>query len=251
MVATKHYAGKRRMRERKGDAEEGPAINPSSIILPKKIEHWPIKRLIPYPDNAWRHDSKQVKKIMASIVENNWTNPILVDETDMILSGHGRRLAAINLKMPRVPVIRILGLTPAQKRAYRLADNRLTLDGSWDDDLLDKELRALKDLDYNLELTGFELDELAARLEQPDWEEMPAPKPPPRPVSRPGDLWILGRHRLLCEKSEDPKAVDRLLKGAKVHLVNTDPPYNVKVEPRSNLAIAQGITASRALKHHQ
>ena len=135
--------------------------------------------------------------------------------------------------MTTVPVIELTHLTEAQKRAYVIADNRLALDAGWDEDLLAEELKALEGLDFNLELTGFDLDELHDLLEDESAEEVPAPEPPDDPVSQPGDLWVLGNHRLLCGDSSDPAALDRLLAGAEIHLVNTDPPYNVKVEPRS------------------
>ena len=150
--------------------------------------------------------------------------------------------------MKTVPVIELTHLTEAQKRAYVIADNRLALDAGWDEDLLAEELKALEGLDFNLELTGFDLDELHDLLEDETAEEVPAPEPPEDPVTRPGDLWVLGDHRLLCGDSSDPATVDRLLGGAPVHLVNTDPPYNVKVEPRSNNAIAAGLSSFPAAK---
>jgi len=223
----------------------------SPIKLPGKLVHWPIDRLRPYERNPRTHSAEQITKIAASLLEFGWTNPILVDGEAGIIAGHGRLLAARELGMNTVPVIELTHLTEAQKRAYIIADNRLALDAGWDEDLLAEELKALEGLDFNLELTGFDLDELHDLLEDETTEEVPAPEPPEDPVTRPGDLWILGNHRLLCGDSSDHAAVDRLLDGDKVHLVNTDPPYNVKVEPRSNNAIAAGLSSFSGLKHHQ
>ncbi len=215
----------------------------SSIRLPGKLEHWPIDRLRPYERNPRTHSPEQVTKIAASLLEFGWTNPILVDGEAGIIAGHGRLLAARELGMKTVPVIELSHLTKAQERAYIIADNRLALDAGWDEDLLAEELKALEGLDFNLELTGFNLDELHDLLEDEDAPEVAAPEPPEDPASRRGDLWILGEHRLLCGDSGSVEDVDRLLGGAQVHLVNTDPPYNVKVEPRSNNAIAAGLSS--------
>jgi DNA modification methylase len=190
-----------------------------------------------------------VTKIAASLLEFGWTNPILVDATGEIIAGHGRLLAARELGMTTVPVIELAHLTDAQKRAYVIADNRLAMDAGWDEALLAEELKALGELDFNLELIGFDLDELHDLLEDETEEESVAPAPPDNPVSVLGDLWILGDHRVLCGDSADPATVDRLLAGAPIHLVNTDPPYNVKVEPRSNNAIAAGLSSFQAAPH--
>jgi DNA modification methylase len=230
---------------------KGATVPDSPVILPGKLEHWPIDRLRPYERNPRTHSPEQITKIAASLLEFGWTNPILVDGEAGIIAGHGRLLAARELGMTTVPVIELTHLTEAQKRAYIIADNRLALDAGWDEDLLAEELKVLEGLDFNLALTGFDLDELHDLLEDETTEEVAAPEPPEDPVSRPGDLWILGNHRLLCGDSSDHAAVDRLLDGAKIHLVNTDPPYNVKVEQRSNNAIAAGLSSFSGLKHHQ
>jgi DNA modification methylase len=230
-------------------AAAGPAAAMDSPIrLPGKLEHWPIDRLRPYERNPRTHTPEQITKIAASLLEFGWTNPILVDADAGIIAGHGRLLAARELGMKTVPVIELGHLTEAQRRAYCIADNRLALDAGWDEDLLAEELKALEGLDFNLELTGFELDELYDLLEDETAPEVAVPEPPEDPVSRSGDLWVLGEHRLLCGDSSDPAAVDRLLAGADIHLVNTDPPYNVKVEPRSNNAIAAGLSSFPAAK---
>ena len=226
-------------------AEQAPD---SPVKLPGKLDHWPIDRLRPYEQNPRTHSAEQITKIAASLLEFGWTNPILVDGDSGIIAGHGRILAARELGMTTVPVIELSHLTDAQKRAYIIADNRLALDAGWDEDLLTEELKALDGLDFDLELTGFDLDELHILLEDETVEEVAAPEPPEDPVTQPGDLWILGDHRLLCGDSSDPAVVDRLLGGAEVHLVNTDPPYNVKVEPRSNNAIAAGLSSFPAAK---
>jgi hypothetical protein len=233
-------------------AEPRPERVPDSPIrLPGKLEHWCIDRLKPYERNPRTHSPEQITKIAASLIEFGWTNPILVDGDSGIIAGHGRLLAARELGMTTVPVIVLPHLTEAQRRAYVIADNQLALEAGWDEDLLAEELKALEDLDFDLELTGFDLDELHGYLEDEFAEEVAAPEPPEDPVSRPGDLWLLGDHRLLCGDSSDPATVDRLLAGEPVHLANTDPPYNVKVEPRSNNAIAAGLSSFAGLRHHQ
>jgi DNA modification methylase len=234
------------------DPEDVPTDAPDSPVrLPGKLEHWPIDRLKPYERNPRTHSPEQITKIAASLLEFGWTNPILVDADAGIIAGHGRLLAARELGMTTVPVIELSHLTEAQKRAYIIADNRLALDAGWDEDLLTEELKALEGLDFNLELTGFDLDELHDLLEDEDAEEPVVPEPPEDPVTRPGDVWVMGNHRVLCGDSSDQVVVDRLLGGAPIHLVNTDPPYNVKVEPRSNNAIAAGLSSFSGPTHHQ
>ena len=158
-----------------------------AIRLPGKLEHWPIDRLRPYERNPRTHSPEQITKIAASLLEFGWTNPILVDGDAGIIAGHGRLLAARELGMTTVPVIELSHLTEAQRRAYVIADNRLALDAGWDEDLLAEELKALEGLDFNLELTGFDLDELHDLLEDETAEEVAAPGAARRiPVTRPG-----------------------------------------------------------------
>ncbi len=158
------------------------------------------------------------------------------------------------LGLETVPVHVANDLTPAQIRAYRIADNQTASLADWNFDLLPSELAELQGMEFDLDLLGFSRDELASLLDpgvgegQTDPDEIP--EPPDEPVTQPGDLWILGAHHLLCGDSSKPEDVDRLLDGATVHLVNTDPPYNVRVEPRSNNAIAAG-NSSFSNKHHQ
>lgn len=211
-----------------------------AIPVPRSIALWPVDQLRPYERNPRTHGHHQIQKLKASLIEFGWTNPILISKDGGILAGHGRLVAARELGIDLVPVIELSHLTAAQQRAYVIADNRLALDAGWDEELLADELRMLEVEGFDLAATGFEIDELYGLLNDEAAVEVSVPQPPDDPVSRPGDLWILGNHRLLCGDSSDPANLDRLLGGARIHLVNTDPPYNVNVEPRSNNAIAAG-----------
>jgi DNA modification methylase len=213
----------------------------------RQVEMRPLASLIPYARNPRTHSDAQVAQIAASIREFGWTNPILVDGENGIIAGHGRLLAARKLGMTEVPVIELKGLTKAQQRAYLIVDNKLALDAGWNEELLRLELADLKALDFDLGLTGFDETELAGLLAEgtqgltdPD----DVPEPPETPVVQPGDLWVMGKHRLLCGDSGRRGDVDRLLDGSMVQLCNSDPPYNVNVEPRSNNAIAAGRKAA-------
>ncbi|MBX9925878.1 MAG: site-specific DNA-methyltransferase [Hyphomicrobiaceae bacterium] len=203
--------------------------------LPDAVEHWPLDRLSPYAHNARTHDDDQVAQIAASIVEFGWTNPILVDAEGGIVAGHGRLLAARKLGLDTVPVVVLDQLTPAQRRAYVIADNKLALNAGWNEELLAAELHALNGGGFDLALTGFsetELDALMAPLGEEEAtagagedaaDEMPAP--PREPISRIDDLWLIGHHRLLCGDGTDPSAVARLMNGERAALVFTSPPY--------------------------
>jgi hypothetical protein len=204
--------------------------------LPDAVEHWPLDRLIPYARNARTHDDDQVAQIAASIVEFGWTNPILVDAEGGIVAGHGRLLAAEKLGLEAVPVVVLDHLTPAQRRAYVIADNKLALNAGWNEELLAAELHALNGEGFDLALTGFsdaELDALMAPLgseaddadsaEEDAADEMPSP--PREPVSRAGDLWVVGDHRLLCGDSTDASVVARVMNGERAALLFTSPPY--------------------------
>jgi hypothetical protein len=177
-----------------------------------------------------------------------------VDEAGVIIVGHTRYKAAVHLGLETVPVHVATGLTPAQVKAYRIADNQTASIATWDKDLLPLELADLQGMDFDLDLLGFDADELAkympGNLREGLTDPDDVPAPPDAAVTQPGDLWILGEHRLLCGDSSMPENVDRLLDGARIQLVNTDPPYNVKVEPRSNNAIAAGLS-SFTNTHHQ
>jgi ParB-like chromosome segregation protein Spo0J len=201
-------------------------------FLPEKIEQWPIARLKPYANNARTHSADQIAKIAASLVEYGWTAPVMVADNGEIVAGHGRLLAAEHLGLYDVPIIRLSHLTPEQVRAYRIADNRLSELSGWDDELLAAELHALNAAGFDLDLTGFEGDDLArllAPLDEGDGlaGEDVIPEPPLNPVSRSGDLWMLGKHRLLCGDSTKAEDVVRIMNGEKAILFATDPPYLV------------------------
>lgn len=219
-----------------------------------QIETWPIDRIKEYERNP-RNNDAAVAPVAASIQEFGFRWPVLVDADAVLIAGHTRLRAARKLGLTEVPVIRADDLTPEQVRAFRIADNKLHELATWDFDLLPIELGELQACNYDLDLLGFDQDELAKILNpalkdgQCDPDEVP--EPPDEPVTQPGDLWLLGEHRLLCGDSSKPSDVDRLLDGQPIHLVNTDPPYNVKVEPRSNNAIAAGLSSFQGTTHHQ
>ena len=201
--------------------------------MAEHIEHWTLDRLIPYARNPRTHSDAQVAQIAASIREFGFTNPILVDTDSGILAGHGRLLAARKLQLPAVPVIILDHLTEKQKRAYVLADNRLAENAGWDEDLLRLELAALDEENFDLNLTGFEDDDLA-RLLEPDsdglTDEDAVPELAQTLVTAPGDLWILGAHCVLCGDAKNNADVESLVAAGTVDLVFTDPPYNVDYE---------------------
>jgi DNA modification methylase len=200
-----------------------------------KIERRAVSALVPYARNARTHSDAQVAQIAASINEWGWTVPILVDEFGGIIAGHGRVLAARKLGIADVPVMVAAGWTEAQKRAYVIADNKLALNAGWDDDLLRVEADELRGLDFDLELTGFSLDEIDALLADGSaglTDEDAVPAPPIEPVSKSGDLWVLGPHRLLCGDATVATDVERLLAGPKPHLLVSDPPYGVDYDPK-------------------
>ncbi len=234
-----------------------PAVaEPSTDTQRLHVEYKPVEALIPSARNARTHSEEQIAQVAASIREFGWTNPVLVDGENGVIAGHARLLAARKLGLKVVPVIELAHLTEAQRRAYMLADNQLALNAEWDADLLRIELTDLEALDIDLGSLGFSQEELSKFMSEvtdgaTDPDSIPAP--PDEAVTRKGDLWILGDHRLLCGDSASPTDVDRLLDGNVIHLVNTDPPYNVKVEPRSNNAIAAGLSSftHQLAGHHQ
>lgn len=197
------------------------------------IDYRPIGALIPYARNARTHSAAQVALIAGSIREFGFTNPVLVDGANGIIAGHGRVMAAEKLGLAQVPVIELGHLSEAQKRAYILADNKLAEQAGWDRELLALEVADLADLGVDLGSIGFaagEIDNLL-RFGQGDPAEEDVPKVPAAPVSRPGDLWQLGPHRLLCGDATRPDDVARLLGDVRPHLMVTDPPYGVKYDP--------------------
>lgn len=160
-----------------------------------KIVYRDVEELIPYANNARTHSPTQVKRIAESIKEFGWTNPILIDGNNGIVAGHGRVLAAKKLRMRQVPTIELSGLSPTQKRAYILADNRLALDAGWDEDLLKLELTELQELNFDLSLTGFSDEEIEELLDMDDEEETPESNQSPAAGSKKGEVWIMGAHR--------------------------------------------------------
>jgi len=198
-----------------------------------KVERWSIDRLIPYARNSRTHSLEQVAQLAASIKEWGWTNPILVDTDGQIIAGHGRLEAARRLKLTEVPVMVADGWTDAQKRAYVIADNKLALNADWNAEMLTYEFDDLKELGFNLDLTGFTLDEIEAmRPEQVSeglTDEDAVPESPEEPVTKLGDVWILGNHRLMCGDSTSIDAVEKLMDGQKADMVFTDPPYGISI----------------------
>jgi len=196
-----------------------------------------VDELIPYINNSRKHSDEQVAQIAASIKEFGWTNPILVDGEKGIIAGHGRLMAARKLKMGKVPTIELAHLTDTQRKALIIADNKLALNSDWDNELLTIELNELLADGFALEVLGFNPDELSALLEPEVVEgltdEDAVPEVPEEPKTRLGDIYQLGRHRLMCGDSTSLEAVDKLMNGNKVDMVFTDPPYNVAFNGRS------------------
>jgi len=202
-------------------------------FAPERIECWPLERLKPYAQNAKTHGADQVAKIAASMAQFGWTVPVLVAGDGEVIAGHGRILAATHLGLTDAPVIVLDHLSEAQRRAYRLADNKLTELGAWDEALLAGELQELLADDFDLSVVGFSDAELDALLAGEgdagggNEGEDEVPETPVDPVSRPGDLWLLGPHRLLCGDATVITDLDRLMAGRKADLCFTDSPYNV------------------------
>ncbi len=207
-------------------------------FAPRQIEFWPIERLRPYARNAKIHGADQVARIAASMARFGWTVPCMVGDDGELIAGHGRVLAATELGLHEVPVIRLGHLDEAERRAYRIADNKLTELGDWDEALLRDEVAGLLAEDFDLSLLGFAENELEALLQDPDLGEDGAaegedevPEPPADPVSVPGDLWQLGPHRLICGDSTSADVVAKLLGDVRPLLMVTDPPYGVEYDP--------------------
>jgi len=225
-----------------------------------KVELRDIQSVRPYEQNP-RVNDQAVEAVAKSLREFGFRQPIVIDADGIIICGHTRWKAALKLGLKQVPVHVATDLTPAQVKAYRVADNQTATLAEWNMDLLPLELKDLQGMDFDLSLLGFSAEELGALLAPLGNDGLTDPDAVPLPgdeaITKPGDLWVLGNHRLLCGDSSKAEDVDRLLAGAHIHLVNTDPPYNVKVEPRSNNAIAAGLSsfpasdAHRGLTHHQ
>ena len=202
--------------------------------LAQRIEVWPVERLVPYARNPRTHSEQQVAQIAASIMEFGFNNPILVDSQAGVIAGHGRLLAARKLGMPSVPVIVLDHLDENQRRAYLVADNRLSELAGWDSELLALELKELSEAGFDATLAGFEakeIDDFIASLErgsevaETEQAEAPIPEVPEEAVTRPGDLWLIGPHRLICGDCRDAATVERLFEGRKANVVVTSPPY--------------------------
>lgn len=199
-----------------------------------RVDLTPVTSLTPYARNARTHSKKQVRQIADSIKTFGWTIPILIDENGRVIAGHGRLEAARSLCLKEVPVVRISDLSEDQKKAYTLADNKLALNAGWDTEILSSELNSLLDVDvdFSIETIGFEMGEIDVLLDGED----PRPEPPvPSPISddvisKVGDVWQLGRHRLMCGDALDPQSYEKLLEGEQVDATFTDPPFNVPVD---------------------
>lgn len=202
------------------------------------IEQIHISALKPYARNARIHSKKQVRQIADSIEAFGFNNAVLISNDNEIIAGHGRYEAAKLLKLPTIPCVRLGHLTPEQRRAYILADNKVALNAGWDAELLAIELQELSALEFNVELTGFTLPEIdiifdAAKTADPEQDQDQGddiPPVPKVPISRLGDVWQLGRHRLVCGDARDASAYDALLGDEEVGLIFTDPPYNVPIK---------------------
>lgn len=214
---------------RRTSRKPAPVSTPGPVWPADRVERRAVASLLPYARNARVHSPEQVAQIAASIREWGWTTPVLVDEQGTIIAGHGRVLAAQSLGITEVPVMVATGWSEAQRRAYVIADNKLALNAGWDTELLPVELGDLKAMGFDLGLTGFGELELGKLLLDAESDEDPdqAPEPPAEPVSKPGDLWICGDHRVLCGDATVRADVDRLLDGELADMTFTDPPYNV------------------------
>ena len=228
-----------------------------------QIETIAIEALIPYARNSRTHSEAQIAQIAASIKEFGFTNPVLIDKDGGIIAGHGRVMAARQMGIPRVPCIRLAHLTESQRRAYVIADNRLALNAGWDEEMLAREMRDLIDGGYDVGLTGFEskeIDALLAGLDatpegETDADDVPALQD--EAVTQPGDVWLLGKHRLMCGDSTNTDNVQRLLDGCLPHLMVTDPPYGVEYDadwrnkaPRANGKPIGGTAVGKVMNDH-
>ena len=206
-----------------------------------KIKRRKVDALIPYARNARTHSDEQVAQLAASIKEWGWTTPVLVDEDGEIIAGHGRVMAARKLGIEEVPTMTATGWTKAQKQAYVLADNQLPQNAGWDMDLLSVEMKDLDADGFDLSLIGFGDDMLANMLVDPTeglTDEDAVPDVPENPVTVLGDVWLMGDHRLMCGDSTSIDAVERLINGAQIDLVHTDPPYGMNAVSKSGVLSA-------------
>lgn len=206
------------------------------------MKHWPadkverrkVSDLTPYARNSRTHSDEQVAQIAASIKEWGWTVPVLIEPDGGIIAGHGRVMAAQRLGITEVPCMIADGWSEGQKRAYIIADNKLALNAGWDDEMLRVEFAELGDMGFDLGLTGFgemELDALLADKTEGLTDPDDVPDAPEIPVTVDGDVWLLGRHRIICGSSTEADTVDKVLNGVEPHLMVTDPPYGVEYDP--------------------
>jgi DNA modification methylase len=214
-----------------------------NLTVVRSIESWPIARLKPYEQNARLHSDADVQKLAAHVIRHGFNKPIEVDEAGVILCGHRRLAAALVLGLEELPVIQHTHLDEVKKREYRLADNRLTLEGEWDEAMLAAEMAGIEGAGGDLEFTGFSAAELRdLELDAAGVEESPVPDPPAVPTSRRGDVWHLGEHRVICGDATALADLQAVLEGQLADCVWTDPPYNVSV----------GVAdASEARKRHR
>jgi hypothetical protein len=198
--------------------------------FPVTVERWPLERLIPHARNARTHSEEQVAQIAGSIAEFGFVNPVLVGDDGVIVAGHGRVMAARKLGLSEAPVIVLSHLTPTQRRALMIADNQIATNAGWNDEMLAAELASLKEEAFDLDLLGFddaEIDRLLAGTDDEAADLDEAPERPAEPVSRPGDLWICGEHRVLCGDATVLADAEKVLGGELADMAFTDPPYNV------------------------
>jgi DNA modification methylase len=196
------------------------------------IQYKKIDELIPYARNSRTHSDAQVAQIAASIKEFGWTNPVLMDGDNGIIAGHGRVLAARVLGHTDIPTIELSHMTDIQKRAYIIADNKLALNAGWDDEVLNLEISELKEFGFNIDLLGFNADELNKfnPIVEGLTDEDAVPEVPEAPVTVLGDVWLLGKHRVMCGDSTSIDAVEKLMDGEQANMLHTDPPYGVDYE---------------------
>lgn len=209
-------------------------------------EKYSVDKLIPYARNSRTHNDEQIAQIVASIKEFGFTNPILIGTDDVIIAGHGRLLAAQRMGLKEVPVIRLPHLTETQRRALVIADNKIAMNAGWDEEMLALEIKELDDMDFNLNLLGFSEDELKEieAFGEPTSEEKTdddtVPDTPEEPITKHGDIWILGDHRLLCGDTTMFDDVKKVMQNEMATMIFTDPPYNVNY----------GATMKDALRYH-
>jgi len=209
--------------------------------MTKELKLVEVNKLVPYARNARTHSEEQILQIQASIREFGFINPVLVDKELNIVAGHGRIMAAKAEGIKKVPCVFVEHLTETQRKAYILADNKLALNAGWDIEMLKLELEELKDFDFDVELTGFSLDEMEelsnfgmeSEVEEDDFDQ----EPPEEPISQKGDIWLLGRHRLMCGDSTKEEDVKTLMDGQLADMILTDPPYNVAYEGKTKDAL--------------